>query len=252
VDVLDRPANSRHASIGRLVAAGLAALGLVLLASGQTLASGSDRYGIVAIVDADAGSEVVVDGEPHVCDFFFRFDLNEQSSVVGWNVRTWNPEPLDGSLVLKGKGGPTNAAGQLRQPVSGSLSVPDGHYNVVWDDEDPVDASNGAESFVVDCSTAIAPTPTPTRENLPGGRTGPTKSPRGGVEAVVGTPKVTLPATDTANTTAAARDGSSTGFLVVAGLVLVGSAALLLLTPQFGHRRVMKSRRAGRQSSPDR
>jgi hypothetical protein len=217
----------------------LATLALVALAVSPASAAGDDKYGTVAVIDAATGTENIVNGEPQVCDFYFEFDLNETSDVVGWVVKTWNSTPLSGTTVLSGNGGPTDANGKLRQPDSGSLSLPDGRYNVVWDDETPVDGSNGHQSFTVSCESARpTPTPTPTGVVLPASGS-PRSTPTGGVEAAVGTPKTTLPPTDTATATSG---GSSAVWLIAAAMGLFGFV-LLSFAPRHVAERVRIHRR---------
>jgi hypothetical protein len=211
-----------HRPHGRVWLSFVAAFAVSAIAAGQAAAA-DEKYGTVAIIDAATGTENIVGGEPRVCDFYFEFDLGIEASVVGWTVKTWAATPLDGTTVVSGKGGPTDADGKLRQPDTGSLSAPDGRYNVVWDDESPVDGSNGSKSFVVSCAAA-GPTPTPSGSVLPvpgGGGA----SPSGGVEAAVGTPRLTLPPTDVTSSPPAV--GWTAAALVAAGLLLTSSGVLV-------------------------
>jgi len=195
-----------------------AALVLALFGAGHAAASDQEKYGTVAIIDADSGQEMVVDGEAHVCNFYFVFDLGITADVVGWKVKEWNAAPLDGTTVLKGQGGPTDADGKLRVPDSGSLTVPNGRYNVVWDDEYPPDGSNGARSFVVACAAAEteppAPKPTDTGTDLGVGGVG---------GAVAG---ITAPPTDTGGVVASAIDNSGLVAALVAILAVVAGVFL--------------------------
>jgi hypothetical protein len=220
-----------------LIPAALALLGLV---AGPAAAAEDDKYGTVAVIDASTDSENIVNGEPQVCEFYFQFDLNEQADVVGWVVKTWASSPLTGTTVLQEQGGPTGADGKLRQPDSGSLSLPDGRYNVVWDDESPVDGSNEHQSFVVSCPAAATPTPTPTAggatptptptATAAGGGGVATQKPTGGVQAAHGTPAITLPPTDTALATRPSN-GSSAAAVIGLGLALIAIALLVLAGP---------------------
>ena len=153
-----------------LLAAIPAALAVSLFAAGPVSAG---YFGEVAIVDADAGQEVVIDSEPHVCGFWIEFDFDRVVDVVAWEIKEWNASPLDGATVLQGQGGPTDADGKLRQPESGSLTLPDGHYSIVWDDEPAVDATSfGHQGFVVECddqATGSQPAPTDTGTDLGAG-----------------------------------------------------------------------------------
>ena len=234
-----------------LLASGLAAL-LLLALPAMAAAFGEDEYGTVTILDRDAEAEVIVDGEPRVCGFAFVFDLDTDDGVVplvGWRVRTWAADPLDGDIVLSGDDGPTDEDGVLRQPRDGWFELPDGRYTVLWDDEDPPDRSAGVRTFTVECEEATpapteAPTATPTAtpeasvdaetatpESSVGGETA---TPRGGVGNVGGDPNLTLPPTDTAapGTETDAR-GSMLAVSVLAGLV----ATLFALRPRRGRTR---------------
>ena len=209
------------------LAATPAALAVFVFGAGHAAAiTDAEKYGTVTIFDADAGAEVVVDGQPHVCNFYFEFDFGITADVVGWKVKQWNAAPLDGATVLKGQGGPTDADGKLRVPATGSLTVPDGRYNVVWDDEYPPDGSNGARSFVVDCKAAptesAAPTATPTATPTETG----TDLGVGGVVANAG--GITPPPTDTSAGIAAnhADNGGLVAILIAALAVLTGSTLL--------------------------
>ena len=235
------------------LAALVATLALLALIAGPTAAAVGDKYGTVAVIDASTNSETIVNGEPQVCDFYFVFDLNVQADVVGWVVKTWNATPLAGSTVLSGKGGPTDADGKLRQPDSGSLSLPDGRYNVIWDDESPVDSSNGHQSFTVSCEAPTqaptatptqaptqAPTATPTGAVLPA--TGaPSGTPGGGVEAATGAARVTLPPTDAGRPSSTHGDATSS-WLIVAGMGLLGFALMGLVPTWIAARKPIRRR----------
>ena len=213
-----------------------ALIALLLMAGGGARALAAESYfGTVAIIDADAGAEVIVDGEPQVCSFSFDFDLGITADVVGWEVRAWSESPFDGAVVLEGQGGPTDASGRVHLPASGALTVANGHYNVVWDDEVPVDASAGVRSFVVACGEDEAPPPTPTQPTptstqfgQPGGGTQPTPEASnldlgagGG-----GTTGLTPPPTDAGATVTDRHDSS--GLLAV--LIAVASFLVVLFT----------------------
>src|SRR6187200_686831 len=58
------------------LAATPAALAVFVFGAGHAAAiTDAEKYGTVTIFDADAGAEVVVGGQPHVCKFYFEFDL---------------------------------------------------------------------------------------------------------------------------------------------------------------------------------
>jgi hypothetical protein len=225
------PGRSRRSLAGWLVIPAI--LGLLLLGSGQALAlTDAEKYGTVAIIDADAGTEVIVDGEPHVCNFSFVFDLGIEAPVVGWKVKVWDAAPLEGETVLKGSGGPTDADGVIQLPTSGALTAPDGRYNVVWDDEDPPDGSNGARSFVVDCSVEEPPAEEPPAEEPPAEEP-PVDLPVGGVDPGLdlgvgggGGGGITPPPTDTEPTLAATTDNG----LVAVAISLLAMTTLIFAT----------------------
>jgi hypothetical protein len=232
-----------RSSIRRAVAlAAPAALVISALAAGHAGAiTDAEKYGTVTIVDASAGVEVVKGGEPHVCNFWFEFDLGIQADVVGWKVKQWNAAPLDGTTVLKGQGGPTDADGKLRVPDSGSLSVPNGRYNVVWDDEYPPDGSNGARSFVVDCEAA-QPTPTPTPTATPTDQgTGGTQPTGSVLDLGAGGGGITPPPTDAAP--AVAPQDNDLGTLAAAAtLILAVLVGALTLIPRRAIDRAARNR----------
>jgi hypothetical protein len=188
-----------------MLAAAPAALAFSMFAAGPASAG---FFGEIAIVDADSGQEVIIDSEPHVCGFWIEFDFDRVVDVVAWEVKEWNSSPLDGATVLDGQGGPTDAEGKLRQPASGSLTLPEGHYSIVWDDEPGVDASFGHQSFVVDCE-----------DQSTGSQTAPTDTDLGAGGGVAG---LTAPPTDaTADATAASSSAAVPATIsVLAVLVL--------------------------------
>ena len=179
------------------------ALAISLFAAGPASAG---YFGDIAIVDADAGQEVVIDSEPHVCAFWIELDFDRVVDVVAWEIKEWNAAPFDGATVLQGQGGPTDADGKLRQPESGSLTLPDGHYSIVWDDEPAVDATSfGHQSFVVECddqATGSQPAPTDTGTDLGAGGGG------GGVAAL------TAPPTDVAGEASVASSSTAVPFAI--------------------------------------
>ena len=216
------------------LAAAPAALAVLMFGAGHAAAIGEAKYGTAAVIDGETGRQTMVGGEPHVCSFYFEFDMNVSADILGWKVKEWNAAPFDGPTVLKGQGGPTDADGKLRVPESGSLTLPNGRYNVLWDDEYPVDGSAGVQSFVVDCKpkaiatptpTATRATPTPTEEAIGG------TSPTGSVLdlAAAGGGGITPPPTDTSSP--AASHDNDFGTLAAAAIailaVLVGALAVM-------------------------
>jgi hypothetical protein len=193
-----------------VLAAVLGALAIGIFAAGHASAG---FFGDVAVIDADTGQETSVDGEPRVCGFWLEFDFDRTVDVVTWEIKEWSASPLDGATVLQGNGGPTDADGKLRQPDSGSLTLPDGHYSIVWDDEAGVDESFGLQSFVVDCDESTGTQPTPTGTDL-------------GVGGIVGGPAATLPPTDTEPAEPMANETS----LIALAIALLALMTLALTT----------------------
>jgi hypothetical protein len=219
-----------------VVAAAPAALVLATVGAGHAAAIGEAKYGTVAVVDADSGQQNIVGGQPRVCSFYFEFDMNVSADVLGWKVKEWNAAPFDGLTVLKGQGGPTDAAGKLRVPDSGSLTLPNGRYNVIWDDEYPPDGSAGVQSFVVDCQPKATPTPTPTPTSMEA-TPSPTEEAIGGTQptgsvldlAAAGGGGITAPPTDT-TAPAVSRDndlGALVAAVVIMLATLVGALAVM-------------------------
>jgi hypothetical protein len=172
---------------------------------------------------------VVTDG----CSFRIHIDLDQAADVVGWTVNASTKVDWDaGKTILHGSGS-TDADGRLDL---GPFSADAGEYNVVVDDETPVDSSSIVEHFTLTCASgseapvggggSSAPSPS-------GGELGAGSTPRptgkeeglsgaGGVGGISATP----PPTDTA--------GSSTGgsparglFAALAILVVAGGVSVL-------------------------
>ena len=200
------------------------------------------KWGTTLVIDAATGQENIVNGEPEVCDFFFQFDLNVAPDILSWEVRD-----SSGAAVLKGSGKP-DADGKLRQPDSGSLALPNGEYKLVFDDEPVVDSSHGIVHFKVNCTESGGATATPTeapaqptptspgQEVLPGQGT---PTPGGAVAAAHGTPRVTLPPTDTDTGT---TGGSSGLAVILAGFALLAAALTLVGGPRYSYARIRRRR----------
>jgi hypothetical protein len=222
--------NTHHTlrrAIGPVIA--LLAFGLFLVpqvAAATPTPTPVSKWGTTLVIDPATGQQTIVNGEPEVCDFFFQFDLNIAPDILSWEVRD-----SSGAAVLKGSGTP-DADGKLRQPDSGSLSLPNGEYKLVFDDEPVVDSSHGIVHFRVNCAgSGATPTPTeapaqptPTQGGVLPGQGTPT--PAGAVAAAHGTPRVTLPPTDTE----AATTGGSSGLAVILGGIALVAAALTLVS----------------------
>ena len=163
-------------SIRRLSLAGAVVAALLLLPAG---ASAAPPPGTITILDRDRGSDVLVDGEPVVCAFAVEldFEVDAPVPVVGWVIKVWASTAFDGATVLSGSDGPTDADGRLRQPRDGWLTLPDGRYNLLVDDETPVDRSYARQPFTVDCEADATPTPTATATPTPTATATPTPTP---------------------------------------------------------------------------
>lgn len=228
-------------AIRRIAAAAVpAAFVLATFGAGHVAAIGEAKYGTAAVIDADTGQQTIVGGQPQVCKFYFEIDMNVSADIVGWKVKEWNAAPFDGTTVLKGQGGPTDADGKLRVPDSGSMTLPNGRYNFIWDDEYPPDGSAGVQSFVVDCEPKATPTPTPTPTPptpTPTATPTPTEEATGGTEptgsvldlSAAGGGGITPPPTDTASP-ASSHDndfGTLAAVVIAALAVVVGALALM-------------------------
>ena len=102
------------------------------------------------------------------CTFHFHF-LSDLDVAGGWEIRAG---ARNGPAVMNGLFD-TTGVGADRVPDSGTFSLPDGHYVMVWDDESPIDKSFDRLPFDVACE---APT-------QPGGSEAPISS--GGSEAPI-------------------------------------------------------------------
>ncbi len=158
--------------------------------------------GTVTVIDGVTGEQTIVDGEPEVCTFAVIFDFDKAFPIVGWKIKDWVPGNWkDGKTRLKGQGA-TDADGVMRIPDTDSFSLADGRYNVVADDEWPIDGSSKVQSFHVLCPDTTDPTPTPTPTD--DGEEQPVTAPptitppddAGEVLPATGRPRATLPPTD--------------------------------------------------------
>ena len=225
----------------RTFAAIVALTGLLALPSA---AAAAPPPGTLTIIDREKGADNLVDGEPVVCEFAVEIDFETDTAVevVGWAIKVYADDEFSGETVLDGQDGPTDEDGFLRQPREGWLSLPDGRYTLIVDDEYPADRSNLDRSFTVECpeeptpTPTEAPTPTPTPEATPTpGPTEttppeetpqPTETPAGSVGGATGTPRTTLPPTDVSS------DAEGTGPApIVPVVLLIVALAILALTP---------------------
>ena len=103
--------------------------------------------GTVTVIDGATGEQTIVDGEPEVCTFAITFHFDQSFPIVGWKVKDWvSGNWKDGETHLKGQGA-TDADGVLRIPTLASSRCPTGRYNIVADDEWPIDGSSKVQSF---------------------------------------------------------------------------------------------------------
>ncbi len=186
-----RPSSSTATGEGRrrisaLVAALTPLIVLLVLIQPATVLAKAPT-GTVTVIDGATGRQTIVDGEPEVCTFAVIFDFDQAFPIVGWKIKDWVAGNWkEGKTRLKGQG-VTDGDGVMRIPDSGFFTIPEGRYNIVADDEVPIDGSAKVQSFHVVCPTeqrptATAPTPTPFDD--------------GGVQSATGTPTITLPPTD--------------------------------------------------------
>jgi len=173
--------------------------------------------------------------ETNGCSFVIHVDLDQRADVVGWTVNAstdpgdWN----DGTTVHHGSTS-TDADGKVD---IGPLTADAGEYNVVVDDETPVDSSSIVEHFTLTCESGTAPTPTPTGEELPATGT-PTPKPAGEEEAAtghggaVGGISATPPPTNTGVATSSPSGGPS--WLVVAMIGAASIGTFVMSTRRFG------------------
>ncbi len=216
--------------VGALVAA-LAPLIVLLALIQPATVLAKPPTGTVTIIDGDTGEQTIVDGEPEVCTFAVIFDFDEAFPIVGWKIKDWVPGNWkDGETHLKGQGA-TDGDGRMRIPSTGFFTLVEGRYNVVADDEWPIDGSSKVQSFHVICPESTEPTPPDDGGEAPatdtpggGGEPGET----GGVGAATGRPRITLPPTDGGIATVVRAPDS---WLPVVGLGLL-TIVVLLLTPR--------------------
>jgi hypothetical protein len=191
--------------------------------------------GTVTVIDGATGQQTIVDGEPEVCTFAVNFDFDQAFPIVGWKIKDWVPGNWkDGETHLKGQGA-TDDDGVMRIPDAGFFTMPEGRYNVVADDEWPIDGSSKVQSFQVVCPDVTEPTPTATPPDEAG------EEPASGapdetseVEPAVGTPRITLPPTDGGILETLMTNENS--WIAIVGLGVL-AFVIVLLTPRHLRRR---------------
>jgi hypothetical protein len=232
---------------------------LACLTTGAMIAFG--LFGAGAALAAPTGVTAVIhEGNTEtasttVCTFHIHLQSNK--NIAGdWAIRKVASDPTTNVL----NGSYDTASGDDREPDSGTFSLPDGSYTLVWDDE-PIDRSFDRLDFEVACEAAppsqssapiasqstapIASSSTaPISSELPIASAGkpPTgsKPPTGGVEGVQGTPPRTLPPTDLGTAARSSADPRPT--LALLGFITL---AALLVTARIGRRQ------ESRRSRPD-
>jgi hypothetical protein len=234
---------------------------LACLTTGAMIAFG--LFGAGAALAAPTGVTAVIhEGNTEtasstVCTFHIHFQSNK--NIAGdWAIRKVASDPTTNVL----NGSYDAASGDDREPDSGTFSLPNGHYVLVWDDE-PIDRSFDSLAFDVACeaappsqssapiaSASTAPIASSSTAPIASSSTAPISSvlpiasggqpPNGGVEGVQGTPPRTLPPTDLGTAARSSADPRPT--LALLGFITL---AALLVTARLGRRK------ESRRSRPD-
>ena len=176
------------------------------------------------------------------CSFTVHIDLDQQADVVGWTINAspeidWN----DGTTIFSGSGS-TDADGKLDV---GPMTADAGEYNVVVDDETPVDSSSIIEHFALACEGGA---PVASASAAPGGTdlgVGGTPPPTGEEEGLGGTGavggiSVTPPPTDAVApaTSGAPSNGLPAALLIVA----IAGGVSILSARRFALRSIRRDR----------
>jgi hypothetical protein len=182
------------------------------------------------------------------CSFRIHIALDVATDVVGWTVNASTEVDWDaGTTILHGSG-PTDAGGRLDL---GPFTADPGEYNVVVDDETPVDRSSIVEHFSLACeSGSEAPVdsggsgaPTPSASELGAGATPP---PSGEEEGISGSggggggTAVTPPPTDTAGSSTASSPTG--GLLGVLAIVAAAGAISIVTSRRFAAKAIRRDR----------
>jgi hypothetical protein len=193
--------------IRRILLPPVAAALLGLAAAGTAL--GGSPSGTVSVFNADgtpAGATV--------CDFYVVFN-----PVTGGEHGAWKLRNSSQGVVEQGDYHIT-ATESDREPDTGSFSVPNGTYKLLWDNEPTVDSSHSEITVVVACEAGGTETPFQTLADFTDVPTSvPTSRPTGG-----GGPLITLP------NTAAMNDASpDTGAWLGAVALITGLAGFVVV-----------------------
>lgn len=210
--------------------------------------------GLILALSAAASSTVLavwppgtVTVETDGCTFRVHIDLESETPIVGWEVNASTETSWDsGTTILHGSG-PSDATGALEL---GPFTADAGEYNVVVDDETPVDASSIVKHFTLSCEAASAapseapsapPSEAPSASAAPSGSELPAEgslAPTGGEQGLTATPagggaglNATPPPTDTAASGSTTGSGAAPAIL----LAIIGlAAAVVTSTRRFG------------------
>jgi hypothetical protein len=137
---------------------------------------------------------------------------SEAATAGDWAIRA---DDEHGTDVLTGLF--DTAGGDDRVPDSGTLALTSGHYVLVWDNESPIDRSFDELPFDVACEQATA-----SDGDEDPIESGGEESPDGSVLGIAGTPRLTLPNTDT-NLVGTPTSSDLRPALGLMGLVAIGS-----------------------------
>jgi MYXO-CTERM domain-containing protein len=158
------------------------------------------------------------DGIVEGCTIHLHF-VAEEAQAGDWAIRADTEHGLD---VLTGSF--DTAGGDDRVPDDGTLAITSGHYVLVWDAESPIDNSFDVLPFDVVCegpTESDGGDPSPSGEELPISSDG-EESPDGSVLGIAGTPRPTLPNTDT-NAISSTNSSDLRPALGLMGLLALGS-----------------------------
>jgi hypothetical protein len=154
------------------VSAGLAAIALLWALSGAAVAK--DRDTDIFIHAGDTEVEPVVGGVITVCAFHL-LAVPRGTDPDGHETGFWRITNLaTGAVALEGQYEVTDPDPQ-RIPDSGLFALPEGMYNLWWDDEPFAPGSHLEKDFAVDCPSG-QPTPSPTPSPAPTRSAAPTPS----------------------------------------------------------------------------
>jgi hypothetical protein len=215
-----------------ILAGGSLAAALLLSAAAITSAAQPDTQFFV--YEGETQTEPIVGGTITVCTFHLEAIPagTDDHETGNWEIRA-----TGGNIVLSGEYETTGSTGD-RIPDTGTFSLADGSYQLLWDSE-PIDTSHWTKAFDVACGGAVAPTATPPGAVAPTG----TALPTTGVNPT-GAAAVTLPPTDEDMATRPAAYEHSGTWLVAVSLGVL-SALVLLASPRMGTRprRIDRDRR---------